>query len=83
MKKRPESITSRTVVSTSISAETVHQGLGKDSSPLFPVETEIYILPDGQVVVADLPAELAHLAGYLNGLGTADLTQEADHGADQ
>ncbi|HRW46939.1 MAG: hypothetical protein M9936_07200 [Caldilinea sp.] len=26
---------------------------------VFPVETEIYILPDGRVVIADLPAELA------------------------
>jgi hypothetical protein len=24
-----------------------------------PTETEVYILPDGQVVIADLPAELA------------------------
>jgi hypothetical protein len=29
--------------------------------PLLPVETEIYILPDGRVVVADLPVELAPL----------------------
>lgn len=27
--------------------------------PLMPVETEIYILPSGEVVIADLPAELA------------------------
>lgn len=26
---------------------------------VFPVETEIYILPDGSVVIADLPIELA------------------------
>lgn len=30
--------------------------------PLLPTETEIYILPSGQVVFADLPAELAALA---------------------
>lgn len=30
--------------------------------PLLPTETEIYILPDGRVVIADLPAELAALA---------------------
>jgi hypothetical protein len=30
--------------------------------PQFPTETEIYILPDGEVVFADLPAELAELA---------------------
>jgi hypothetical protein len=27
--------------------------------PALPTETEIYILPDGRVVIADLPAELA------------------------
>ena len=27
--------------------------------PSYPVETEIYILPDGQVIVADLPRQLA------------------------
>lgn len=29
-----------------------------NGAPLFPTETEIYLLPDGRVVVADLPAEL-------------------------
>lgn len=33
--------------------------------PLLPVETEIYILPDGRVIVADLPAELASLLAAL------------------
>jgi len=33
--------------------------------PLLPVETEIYILPDGRVVVADLPVELAPLLAAL------------------
>ncbi|MEZ4865304.1 MAG: hypothetical protein R3C14_28600 [Caldilineaceae bacterium] len=33
--------------------------------PLLPVETEIYILPDGRVVVADLPAELAAIVPAL------------------
>ncbi len=27
--------------------------------PTLPTETEIYILPDGRIVIADLPAELA------------------------
>lgn len=27
--------------------------------PALPTETEIYILPDGEIVIADLPAELA------------------------
>lgn len=30
-----------------------------------PTETEIYILPDGRVVIADLPADLADLAARL------------------
>ncbi len=35
------------------------QDTGADSPQLFPTETEIYLLPDGRVVIADLPAELA------------------------
>jgi len=34
-----------------------------------PTETEIYILPDGRVVIADLPIELAALFAEL---GTAE-----------
>ncbi len=33
--------------------------------PALPTETEIYILPDGRVVIADLPAELAALVERL------------------
>lgn len=33
--------------------------------PAMPVETEIYLLPDGRVVVADLPVELADLLAAL------------------
>lgn len=33
--------------------------------PALPTETEIYILPDGRVVIADLPVELASLAANL------------------
>lgn len=29
--------------------------------PALPIETDIYILPDGRIVIADLPAELTHL----------------------
>ena len=36
-----------------------------DAFPALPTETEIYILPDGRVVIADLPAELAGLAASL------------------
>ncbi len=37
--------------------------------PALPTETEIYILADGRVVIADLPAELAPMAARL---GTAE-----------
>ena len=33
--------------------------------PAMPTETEIYILPDGRVVIADLPAELVPLLAEL------------------
>ncbi len=33
--------------------------------PALPTETEIYILPDGRVVVADMPIELASLLAEL------------------
>lgn len=36
--------------------------------PLLPTETEIYILPDGRVVIADMPAELATLLAQLGKL---------------
>jgi hypothetical protein len=40
-----------------------------------PTETEIYLLPDGRVVVADLPAELSELAAALGSVasGACDL----------
>jgi hypothetical protein len=38
---------------------------GASDWPPLPTETEIYILPDGRVVVADLPAELAALVAQL------------------
>lgn len=36
---------------------------------LFPTETEIYILPSGEVIVADLPAELD---AAISTIGTRD-----------
>lgn len=35
-----------------------------------PTETEIYLLPDGRVVVADLPAELSVLAAGLGSVAS-------------
>lgn len=34
--------------------------------PALPTETEIYILPDGEIVVADLPVELIELVERLD-----------------
>ena len=44
--------------------------------PLLPTETEIYILPDGRVVLADLPAELLPLAAAL---GAVEASEIAPH----
>lgn len=52
--------TAPTATSTSAASETLPLAW-----PLLPVETEIYILPDGRVIVADLPAELASLLASL------------------
>jgi hypothetical protein len=42
-----------------------HHTLPTEETALFPTETEIYILPDGRVIFADLPAEMADLATQL------------------
>jgi hypothetical protein len=47
---------------------------------LFPTETEIYILPDGQVLFADLPAELADLAAQLGSVLPCAVERESDRG---
>ena len=39
--------------------------------PALPTETEIYILPNGEIVVADLPAELAASLSELTRLQSA------------
>jgi hypothetical protein len=51
--------------------------------PALPTETEIYILPNGEIVVADLPAELAaHIAQLTRSEALASTTN-ADYVADQ
>lgn len=47
---------------------------------LLPVETEIYILPDGRVIVADLPVELAPLLAALGLTAAADGAITAEQG---
>ena len=41
-----------------------------------PVETDIYILPDGRVVVADLPAELAARLPQLGQVEPCEITDD-------
>ncbi|HHW89223.1 MAG TPA: hypothetical protein GX400_23785 [Chloroflexi bacterium] len=47
-----------------------------DAWPLLPVETDIYILPDGRVIIADLPGELAT---RLAQLGLVEPCEITDH----
>ncbi len=49
---------------TPISSSADLEGMGT-GWPQLPTETEIYILPDGRVIVADLPVELADLVKHL------------------
>ncbi len=44
----------------------------------FNTETEIVVLPDGQVVVADLPAELAALLLALGQMQPCEIGPESD-----
>jgi hypothetical protein len=45
--------------------------------PALPTETEIYILPNGRVVIADLPAELTSLATALGVVEACEITPHA------
>ena len=45
--------------------------------PQLPNETEIYILPDGQVIIADLPAELMGLAAELGQVQPCQVPESA------
>ncbi|HRA65984.1 MAG: hypothetical protein WAU00_13905 [Caldilinea sp.] len=56
-------------ISPSLAPETV-----SPAGALFPVETDIYILPDGRVVVADLPAELADRLARLGHVEPCEIT---------
>lgn len=51
-----------------------------ESWPSLPTETEIYILPNGEIVVADLPAELAALIAQVarpsHEFPTEEITEE-------
>lgn len=43
--------------------------------PQLPTETEIYILPDGRVVFADLPEELTELAASLGRVQSCEISE--------
>jgi hypothetical protein len=60
-------------------AEPGHAEIAAAEWPTLPTETEIYILPDGRVVIADLPAELAPLAAAL---GAVEACEIAPHASD-
>lgn len=51
--------------------------------PALPTETEIYILPNGEIVVADLPAELAAHIAQLMRTEASLTTTNSDYVADQ
>jgi hypothetical protein len=44
----------------------------------WPTETEIYILPDGRVIIADLPAELAAAAAALGAVEACEIEPDAE-----
>jgi hypothetical protein len=50
----------------------------KSSWPALPIETEIYILPNGEIVVADLPVELAAQLRELTQIQTQDANVNTD-----
>lgn len=61
---------------TTPKSTSVSEDSGLDPLPL---ETEIYILPDGRVFFADLPAELSALAASLSATSSAtDAPRQAD-----
>lgn len=45
--------------------------------PALPTETEIYLLPDGRVVLADLPLELLAMATSLGSAEACEITPVA------
>jgi hypothetical protein len=55
-----------------------HQSCGAPGTdwPALPTETDIFILADGRVVVADLPAELAPLAVALGDRESCEIAHD-------
>ena len=61
-----------------IDGSPVEEEQGGADWPLLPTETEIYILPDGRVVIADLPAELLPLAAALGAVEACEVAPHAE-----
>lgn len=59
-------------------AEPAHAATDAADWPALPTETDIYILPDGRVVIADLPAELAPLAAALGLVEACEIAPHAE-----
>lgn len=45
--------------------------------PQLPTETDIYVLPDGSVVIADLPAELTSIPSALGVVEACEIAPDA------
>jgi hypothetical protein len=59
-------------------AEAEQAAIDAAAWPALPTETEIYILPDGRVVIADLPAELAPLAAALGAVEACEIAPRTE-----
>lgn len=59
-------VDSRTVDNQTVDSRVVEKWNEEEAEwPALPTETEIYILPDGRVMIADLPVELTQLVTEL------------------
>jgi hypothetical protein len=65
MKKTATPPSASTLTEASPSSQSGQDAAWSSDWPVLPVETEVYILPDGRVVIADLPSELAPLVQAL------------------
>jgi hypothetical protein len=65
------------VAGTEVALEVVAVDLSAEW-PSLPTETDIYILPDGRVVIADLPLELAGLAEALGAVEPCEIAADAE-----
>lgn len=62
-----EGVESQAVDSQAVESLAGNRNVEALAWPLLPTETEIYLLPDGRVVIADMPIELLDLVTELNG----------------